>query len=212
MTKPLLIANLSRSDQIAQYTRGYGRIAQDLLDQGWSPFLLVLKFRHLGGRRTTMLAQIQAAAERAYAQVLTRVWRHPRVASVRDLRPVWILVPDVPVPKSEKVHLRELIPNDGVHLQGVAMMPPGGRLRVPLDVHLAQAGNRYCPPDSPLTSIHATPITSDLPYVNRYNFKGVFRGRASADDVLLLPRSSAELDSRPHPAAEPWRPLVRAAS
>lgn len=197
--------SLSRGNQIHQLTRGYGQTAVDLTAEGWLPYLLVLKFRHLGGRRDSRIAQMHHAAEGAYAQLLTRVWKHPRAASVRALRPYWLLIADTPVAKRTKVHLRDLLPNDGLHLQGVAVMPPGSRMRKGLDEHLAREGARYCPQGGPLVSLHATPIVSDLPYVHRYNFKMLERGRGGVDDILQLPVSSAELDSRPRPAADPWR-------
>ena len=198
----------SRSNQIHQLTGGYGQIAVDLVAEGWLPYLLVLKYRHLGGRRSSVIAQMHREAERAYAQLLTRVWKHPRAASVRALRPYWLLIADAPVAKRTKVHVRDLLPNDGLHLQGVAVMPPGGRMREGLDEHLAREGARYCPRGGPLISLHATPIISDLPYVHRYSFKMLERGRACVDDILQLPVSSSELLSRPQPAADPWRQPV----
>ena len=215
---PLLRPDLSRADQINQYTAGYGVMAQDLVAAGWSPFLLVLKFQHLGGRRDAVLDQMRQAAEGAYAQLCHRLWRSYRAPSRQALLPRWILVPDYPVVKAAKLSarsaLREDLPNGGLHLQGVAVLPPHSRLKEPLDRHFAAAKARYCPRGGPLRSLSATPITDDLPYVNRYNFKALLRGRASFDEVLLLPPSSAELgrpahlDSLPHPAREPWRPPV----
>lgn len=209
MPSPTPLANLSRGDQINQLTGGYGQIAVDLVAEGWSPYLLVVKFRHLGGRRDAVLAQMHREAERAHRWLCERVWRKANIPSRRALRPVWILAPDYPVAKSAKVsagsELRSLLPNDGLHLQGIAVMPPGGRLREPLDEHLGPRGARYCPRGGPLVSLTAAPITSDLPYVHAYNFKALARGRACFDDVLILPGSSAELNSRPRPAADPWR-------
>jgi hypothetical protein len=48
-------------------------------------------------------------------------------------------------------------------------------------------------------------VAGDVAYVNTYNFKALPRGRASFDDILVLPLSSAELDSKPRPATDPWR-------
>ena len=206
---PTSLMNLSRSDQINQLTGGYGHIALNLVAEGWSPYLLVLKFHHLGGRRNTVIAQMQREAERAHRWLCERVWRNASAPSRRPWTPRWILAPDYPVAKGTKVSarsaLRDLVPNDGLHLQGLAVMPPGGRLREPLDEHLGPSGTRYCPRGGPLLSLTATPITSDLGYVHTYNFKALMRGRASFDDVLMLPRSSTELDSKPRPAEDPWR-------
>lgn len=212
MSQPLLLANLSLGDQIHQLTDGYGQLVIDRVADGWSPYLLVLKFRHLGHcrHRASVIAQMHHAAEGVYAQLLFRVWKHPRARSVRDLRPVWVLVADVPGSGSRRQPVRDLLPNDGLHLQGVAVMPPGGRLRESLDEHLAQMGDRYCPHGGPLVALHATPITSSVAYVNSYNFKSLRRGRADLDDVLILPRPASDLDSRPRRATDPWRPLVRA--
>ncbi|KQP52476.1 hypothetical protein ASF41_12560 [Methylobacterium sp. Leaf111] len=198
----------SRSNQIHQLTGGYGQIAVDLAAEGWSPYLLVLKFRHLGGRRSSVIAQMHHEAERAYDWILTRVWKHPYAAGRQALLPRWILAPDVPVAKREKVSVRSLLPNGGLHLQGVAVMPPGSRMREGLDVHLAQESARYCPRGGCLISLHATAITRDLGYVHRYNFKALQRGRATEDEVLLLPISASERSCRPQRAAEPWQPMV----
>lgn len=152
---------------------------------------------------------MQREAERAHRWLCERVWRNWRAPSRRPWLPCWILAPDFPVAKRAKISSRsaqrDLVPNEGLHLQGVAVMPPGSRLREPLDEHLGPAGARYCPRGGPLTSITATPITGDLAYVHRYNFKALVRGQASFDEVLTLPPSSAELDSKPKPARDPWR-------
>lgn len=212
MSQPLLLANLSRSEQIHQLTGGYGQLVIDRVTDGWSPYLLVLKFRHLGHscQRASIIAQMHHAAEGAYTQLLFRTWKHPRARSVRDLRPVWVLVADVPGLGSRRQLVRDLFPNDGLHLQGVVAMPPGSRLREPLNRHLAQMGDRYCPRGGPLVALHATPITSDVAHVNSYNFKSLRRGRAELDDVLILPRPASDLDSHPRRATDPWRQLVRA--
>lgn len=210
-----LSACLSRSDQINQYTMGYGQIALDHVSAGWSPYLLVLKFHNLGGRREAVLGQMHEAATRAHGRLCKRMWRNYRAPSRYSQLPRWILIPDYPVAKTRKISarsaLREDLPNAGLHLQGVAVLPPHSRMRESLDDHLTAAATHYCSLDGPLRSLTATPITTDLPYVNRYNFKSLLRGRASIDEVLLLPPSSAELgrpkslDSLPHPAREPWR-------
>lgn len=77
------------------------------------------------GRRATVVAQMKREATRAHGWLCERVWRNAKAPSRRPLTPRWILVPDVPVAKRAKVRLRELLPNDGLHLQGIVVMPPG---------------------------------------------------------------------------------------
>ena len=208
MNLPPFLNGMSRSNLINQLTQGYGAMAAERVEVGWLPYLLVLKYRHLGGRPCTALTRMQREAKRVYATLLTRVWRNPHAEAYRSRLPLWILVPDFPVSKREKVSLRSLLPNDGLHLQGVAVMPPGSRLREGLDHRFARYGERYCPPGSILEAVHATFIESNLDYVNEYNMKALRNGRASFDDVLLLPRSDDEMRYVPRRATEPWRPPV----
>jgi hypothetical protein len=107
----------SRSNQIHQLTGGYGQIAVDLTGEGWLPYLFVLKFCHLGGRRSSVIAQMHREAERAYGWILSRVWKHPYAAGRQALLPRWILAPDVPVAKQAKESVRSDVPNGGLHLQ-----------------------------------------------------------------------------------------------
>ncbi|GJE42184.1 hypothetical protein [Methylobacterium soli] len=201
--------NLSFSNQINQLTQGWGQIAIDLVEADWTPYLLVLKFHHLsGGRREAVLAQMHREATRAYDWLATRVWRNPRAEAYWDRQPRWILAPDLPVAKRAKVSVRSLVPNGGLHLQGVAVMPPGSRLTEGLDQHLTHNSARYCRPGSALESLYATLITDDLPYVHKYNLKTLERGRAEFDDMLLLPRSRSEVRFTPRRASQPWQSRV----
>lgn len=84
MTQPLLLANLSRSEQIHQLTGGYGQLVIDRVADGWSPYLFVLKLRHLGHhrRRASVIAQMHHASEGAYTRLLFRAWKHRRARSI----------------------------------------------------------------------------------------------------------------------------------
>ena len=98
------------------------------------------------------------------------MWRNAKAPNRQPPTPRWILVPNVPVAKQAKARLREPVPNDGIHLQGGAVMPPGSRLREPLDEQMGESGARYCPRGGPLTSITAKPVVAgDVAYVNTYN-------------------------------------------
>jgi hypothetical protein len=124
--------------------------------------------------------------ERVYCQMLTRIVRAPKSLSQKGRLPIWIISPDYPVYKHEKKALRDVAVNDGLHMSGVALIPPGSRLRQRLDHHLRDNKRLYLQPDSPLCRIHAEPITETPEQVADYSLKSVKRSRTSIDDILVL--------------------------
>jgi hypothetical protein len=101
------------------------------------------------------------------------------------------------VPKDAKKNLHDVILNDGLHLQGPGLIPPNSRLQVGLDEHFREYQGLYVREPYPLRRLHAEPILHHPRYVTGYAFKAVLRGRASLDDVLILPQALSEvIDSR----------------
>jgi hypothetical protein len=70
-------------------------------------FLITLMFNQLKGKRESVIAQMRQGAERAYGTLLNQMYRHPGDIPSTEL-PLWILVPDLPVPKHSKQPLRDL--------------------------------------------------------------------------------------------------------
>jgi hypothetical protein len=62
-----------------------------------------------------------------------------------------------------------------------------------LDQHFAAHQARFIRPGFPLLRLYAEPITHDPRYVAEYALKSVLRGRASLDEILVLPRVRGEL-------------------
>ena len=110
--------------------------------------------------------------------------------------PLWILVPDLPVPKHSKQPLRDLQVNGGMHLHGMAAIPPNTRLNARLDLHFEIDQNRYVKPGFPLSRIHAKAVTERLEYTAEYAFRSIKRGNFDFADVLILPHDESEMSDK----------------
>jgi hypothetical protein len=173
--------------------QGYAAWAAQHVERGWEPYLLSFMFQQVPGSRASVLKQMQRDVERVYSTSLTRIVRKPRYEAEKGRLPIWLAVPDLPVPKRQKLSLRDVTVNDGLHYQGVALIPPGSRLKDGLDVHFRHHQALYVRPEHRLTRIHVKPVSHDPDYVTKYVLKSLSRQRFSLDEVLVLPRSRSEL-------------------
>ena len=106
---------------------GYGGMARERLEEGWDGYLITFMFKSLRGSRVSVIRQMEREVERVYATILTRIIRRSDKHPTFEL-PRWIVCPDFPVPKHAKKDLRELTINGGLHMQGVALIPPWNRM------------------------------------------------------------------------------------
>ena len=104
----------------------------------------------------------------------------------------------------ESLGYRPVAINEGLHMQGVLVVPPRSWLRVPVVEHFRTQMALYVRPDRPLTTMDVRPIDRTPNVVVDYVLKSVSRRRYSMDDVLVLPRARAEV-------VEGWRGPDRAA-
>lgn len=104
-------------------TSGYGTMVTERLEHGWEGYLITLMFNRIRGPQPSVIRQMQREVERVYATVLTRIIRNPRKIPLFGL-PLWIVFPDYPVPKHAKMELRDVVLNGGLHLHGIALVPP----------------------------------------------------------------------------------------
>ena len=179
---------------------GYGRMVTERLEEGWEGYLITFMFKSLRGARQSVIRQMEKEVERVYATVLTRIIREPSKSPVAQL-PLWIVCPDFPVPKHERAPLREVTINDGLHLHGIALIPPWNRMNCGLDKHLELSQRLYVRAGYSLGRVHAVPITHDPEYVVGYGLKSISRRRLDFDHVLILPRSHSEMPSKTLPRA-----------
>ena len=175
-------------------TSGYGAMVTERLEHGWEGYLITLMFNRIRGPQPSVIRQMQREVERVYATVLTRIIRNPRKIPLFGL-PLWIVFPDYPVPKHAKMELRDVVLNGGLHLHGIALVPPWNWMNCGLDDHFEMAQELYVRRGHPLCRVHAVPITTNPGYVTGYALKMIPRRRLAFDDVLVLPRSHSEMQS-----------------
>ncbi len=72
--------------------------------------------------------------------------------------------------------------------------PPVSRFRSTLDEHFRQEQNKYL--SAKLVRIDVQPITWNPDYVTEYVSNSVRRGLASAEDIIILPKTTRELLSK----------------
>lgn len=186
----------STSDTISHkdLTIGYAQLIQQRVQDGWLPHLITFMFSQLPGSPSAVVKQMQDEVERVYATLVTRVVRKPRSPQSADRLPVFVGFADLPVARREKKQLREITLNDGLHYQGILLMPAQSRLRTGLAFHFMKYHRLYLKDRSRLDRLHVRPIDTDPGYVVRYTLKALENGRLPYDDcVLVLPKSATEL-------------------
>lgn len=200
-----------RTDTIAYINTvigGYCSMLTMKIEEGYTPYILSLMYKPLRGPLDWVLGEMEGGITQAYKTLLLRVARKPRSPAHRHRLPEWILIPDWPVPKRARASPREVSLNNGLHYQGLALIPPRSRLREPLDEHFETHQALYT--WGPVERIHAEPITHDHRRVVLYLFKSLQRRRADFDSIIMLPKAISELEAPPKPVAEPYRHPFRA--
>jgi hypothetical protein len=154
-------------------------------------------FNQLPGGREAKLQQMRRQVERFHGLLTRHIVRKPESKNWRRLRPVLIVAPDLPVPKREKMSLERLGANDGLHINGILLVPPRrrrakrvgvvskrkqSRLRVSVKKHLREKEQLFV--NESLARVHVTKIARGT--MADYMFKTVKNGLADWDDVLIL--------------------------
>jgi hypothetical protein len=170
--------------------QGYGTWVTRRIMNRWRPYIITIMFEELNGNKGSAWRQMEKCVERTYAKALTRIIREPRKLEISKL-PMWIVCPDYPVPKHDKSSLIEVQRNQGIHIGGIALIPPWSRLKEGLDVHFLRHQGLYT--TGGVARVHATPVTKTPLAAVDYSFKAIRRRRSHLDDILVLPRCHSEM-------------------
>jgi len=166
--------------------------------EGKIPYHVNFLFRPLPGGEKVRKEIMTGEIERVHKTLTQHVVRKSDKDNWKHLRPIFIGCHDRPVWKHEKELGRAYIPNDGLHFNLIALLPPTNplplgmdqhplmprqsRLHVSLADHFAEKEKAYL--KDPLCGIHVTVIITGT--MADYTLKTFKHGYASSDDILIL--------------------------
>jgi hypothetical protein len=200
---------------IRRIVAAYGDMIQQKIDEGFEAYLLTIMFRDIRGPRNGVISRMLEETSRAYRRCVTFIVRNPRSPSQAHNLPIWLCSPDFPVPKEAKKQLRDVALNDGVHVHGIALLPPNNRLAkrgLRLDGHFLNNQRRYTGRGSQIRTISSEPIIKTPERATDYVLKALKRGRVTMDDIWVFPPCLSELSSKKGAEAARTREFSASAS
>lgn len=175
---------------------GYQTWLEELDKRDYTIWFGTLQFHHLGLDRIELIRVMEAEMQRIYRLLLTRIVRNPRKADISEL-PKLIGFPDSPVLKRQPATYLDTRPNDGVHYHFLYAVPCSSRLHGKhLQHHISEHRALYLGQHRRIYKIDLRPFVVGHRLAD-YTFKHLKRNAYSSDDVLILPKATAEIDTPP---------------
>jgi hypothetical protein len=173
----------------------YNTMVLDRAEAGWQPYFMTFLFRHIPGQQRARLERMNDEICRFYSILLPYVVKYHSRARYKDVLPLLIAAPDLPVPKMQKSRPSDV--NGGLHFHGLLALPPieNCLLGNKLTSHLFRNQEKYIWADRPLRVVDARSMST--PTLADYAMKQIKRGRLNYDDILILPKTSDEVRSKP---------------
>jgi hypothetical protein len=192
------------TEQTRTLIAGYIKIMdQKIRRYGWNAYLVTFMFNQIPGGRAARLKSMSDTLHRFYATFLTRVVRKPQSPFQLSERPLFITVPDYPVPKHDKQKLADITINGGLHMHAILAVPWESRLKQDVITHVDQYAQLYI--KEPLRRVNIGLIENNINRVGDYVFKSIKKGRCDWDDVVILPKSTSEVRN----CSEAYKKMVK---
>jgi hypothetical protein len=151
-------------------------------------------FDRLSGSNDAILGQMRKRIKKGfYNELCNRCAHHPRAPGERHKLPEAMLFPDLPACKrviegATKSHANA---NRGFHFNGPIRIPPTSRFKEDLAIYVENKEDHYA--RFGISKIDVRPIYGNLQFLADYTTKTLKRGRASLDEVFVLPFSASEM-------------------
>jgi hypothetical protein len=165
--------------------------------EGWKPYYINIMFHPLSGSLPTLISTMHHAIhKRFYSRFCTRFVRDPQSISQQQRMPRLMLFPDLPVAKRNgQKHGYDFLArsDNGLHFNGPMLLPPKSRFRECPIAHIEENQSKYA--RRGIERIHIKAIDS-IPGIADYALKTIKKGRASPEDILILPMGLSELPKK----------------
>jgi hypothetical protein len=171
----------------------FGTWIKEQVRDGGDAYLLSFMFDHLPGSKQDRIQQMHDEITTFYRKLITYVVRYPKLNKNADKLPRGVFFPDVPIYKRQKQALRDVSVNDGLHMHGIFVIPEKSRLKIGLDQHVREYSEKY--QTHKMYRVDVELIDSRIVYTTDYAGKALKTRRYNQDDILILPRTTGELES-----------------
>jgi hypothetical protein len=177
----------------SELVRLYGKWIKGYLDTGtWEGYLMTIIFKSLS-RVPNPIEAMHQELFTLYSKIVISVVRNPTRPTWADRLPRGLFLPDSFL-GYRKMKSRDALLNDGLHMHGIMIVPKKSRLKCPLDVLIER--NKEFHYGNKIQDIDIRLIEDNSVYVTEYIGKSIQKGRFTADDILILPRTVDELPRR----------------
>ncbi len=158
---------------------------------GWIVYQITIMFDQLNLDNGPYKRQMTKLIDLLYIKLLSRVFKRKDDHAYENY-PIWVLCPDLPVPKvrKKKLKIEDVKINGGLHYHGIVMIPPNKRDDFDLIYIIKNFNHLYC--IRGIASIHIDTVTETPEKFSNYVLKSLQRFRASTDDLFILPKNSSE--------------------
>jgi hypothetical protein len=185
------VASVDASVDIRRYIEGLCQLVEDHMKRGFEPYIItfIFKLAMLNGPSQQMSGEVN----RVYSRFLTECVRYSWSKTNVDNRPILIACPDWPVRKRYKQDQIKLLPREGVHWNGILLIPPKNRLKVGVKDHFETINRKaYVRVGLPLSRIHVEHIWYQPRLATEYVLKSLARRRCTPDELVICPLSTSE--------------------
>lgn len=178
----------------------YSELVADLQSRNMEAYYFSFMFNHISGNEYQRKERMFTDVRRVHDLLSRHIVSNRKSEAWAHLLPVFIVCADYPVPKKEKGSIRAYNANDGLHMNGVGLVPPPppsympkgvrqhpilgklSKLKEPLDVHFQELKHQYR--TDKLYRIDVSPVSRDT--MTDYALKNFKNGRVSYDDIRVF--------------------------
>jgi hypothetical protein len=177
----------------------YSNWLHNLLNKGWkgklwTGFQVTFMFNHIPGSFDRKCEVMENEIDRVYRTLVPHVERFPRSRAGSKRLPILVAFPDYPTRKLDRSSLLDVKINGGLHYHGAVLVHTESRLKIGLDIHMAENESRYVREGGALRRIYIQPIDDfSAKTAVGYGFKALKWRIPDTDRIFIRPRTRSEL-------------------